>query len=131
MSQIFPPGALELRTQLARRLAMAGCRPNPDDILITNGCQEALAIALKIFCRPGDAVAVEAPSYYGLLEVLEQQQLRALPIPTDPGNGISLDALEAALRSAEVRACAVTPVASTPLGVTLSDDKKQALIALI
>ncbi|MGN8159465.1 PLP-dependent aminotransferase family protein [Salinisphaera sp. RV14] len=130
MSQAFPPGAIELRTELARRLAMAGCRLDPDDLLITNGCQEAMAIALKMLCRQGDVVAVEAPTYYGLLEVLEQQQLRALPIPSDPSQGLALDQLELAFRTREVRACVVTPVASNPLGVTLSDERKQALVAL-
>ncbi|MFB4202656.1 Histidinol-phosphate aminotransferase [wastewater metagenome] len=131
MSQAFPPGAVELRTAVARRLAMSGCRLDPDGILITNGCQEAMAIALKTLCRPGDVVAVEAPTYYGLLEVLEQQQLRALPIPADPSQGISLEALDRALQTGDVRACVVTPVASNPLGVTLSDERKQALVDLV
>ncbi|MES1955653.1 PLP-dependent aminotransferase family protein [Salinisphaera hydrothermalis] len=131
MTQAFPPGAIELRTALAKRLALAGCRLDPDDMLITNGCQEAMAIALQLLCRPGDVVAVEAPTYYGLLEVLEQQQLRALPIPSDPKTGISLDALEQALGTGEARACVVTPVAANPLGVTLSDERKQKLAALV
>lgn len=131
MAQAFPPGTPELRSELAKRLTLSGCRLEPDDLLITNGCQEAMAIALKILCRPGDVVAVEAPTYYGLLELLEQQQLRALPIPSDPSDGISLDALERSLRTREIRACVVTPVASNPLGVTLSDERKHALIDLI
>jgi DNA-binding transcriptional MocR family regulator len=66
-------------------------------ILITNGCQEALSIALQSVAKSGDIIAIESPTFYGLLQAIESLGMQALEIPTDPQHGISLAALELAL----------------------------------
>ncbi|MBL4570280.1 MAG: PLP-dependent aminotransferase family protein [Alcanivorax sp.] len=127
----FPPGAPELCTQIARRLAGLQCDVMPEDVLITNSCQESVAIALKLTTKPGDTVAIESPTYYGLLQVIESLGLKALEIPTDPEDGISLEALTLALERWSVSACVVVSNFSNPLGVQLSDTRKQALLKLL
>ena len=92
----FPPGSPELRRQIARRMLEAGCRVSPDDIVITSGCQEALILALRAVAKKGDVVAIESPSFYGLLQAIESLGMQALEIPTDPATGISLEALAGA-----------------------------------
>ena len=72
----------------------SGCLLHPDDVLITTGCQEALSIALRTLTQPGDVVAVDSPSFYGTMQILQANGLKALEIPTDPRTGISLEALE-------------------------------------
>ena len=64
-----------------------------DEIVITCGCTEALNLSLRAVCRPGELVAVESPTYFGILQVLQSHGLRALEIPTHPVTGISLEAL--------------------------------------
>lgn len=128
MSYEFPPGAPELRAQLARRLAGLQCQVSADDVLVTNSCQESMTIALRMLTRPGDTVAVESPTYYGLLQVIESLGLKALEIPTDPATGISLDALDMALERWPVSACILVSNFSNPLGVCMSDERKQALL---
>jgi len=127
----FPPGALELRTQIARRLAGLQCAVMPADVLITNSCQESITIALKLLTHPGDTVALESPTYYGLLQVIESLGLKALEIPTDPVTGISLVALEQALERWPIAACVLIPNFSNPLGVCLSDQHKQDVLRLL
>lgn len=127
----FPPGAVELRTELARRLAQLQCRVTPDQVLITNSCQESVSIALRLLTKPGDTVAIESPTYYGLLQVIEGLGLKALEIPTDPVHGISVEALTLALERWPVAACVLIPNFSNPLGVCLSDERKQALLRLL
>ncbi|MCG8394077.1 MAG: PLP-dependent aminotransferase family protein [Pseudomonadales bacterium] len=127
----FPPGAPELCTQIARRLAGLQCAVSPEQVLITNSCQESVAIALKMITSPGDTVAIESPTYYGLLQVIESLGLKALEIPTDPEAGISLDALTLALERWDVSACVVVSNFSNPLGVRMSDERKQALLRLL
>ena len=127
----FPPGAPELCTQIARRMAALQCPSRPEQVLVTNSCQESVAIALKLVTQPGDTVAIESPTYYGLLQVIESLGLKALEIPTDPETGISLDALTLALERWKVSACVVVSNFSNPLGVCLSDERKQALLALL
>lgn len=127
----FPPGAPELRTQIARHLASLQCDISPEQVLITNSCQESVAIALKQITKPGDVVVLESPIYYGLLQVVEALGLKALEIPTDPEQGVSLGALELALEKWPVAACVMVPNFSNPLGVCLSDERKQALLQLL
>lgn len=127
----FPPGAPELRTHIARHLAGLQCNVSPDQVLITNSCQESIAIALKQITQPGDIVVLESPTYYGLLQVVESLGLKALEIPTDPQEGISLGALELALESWPIAACVLVPSFSNPLGTCLSDERKQTLLGLL
>lgn len=127
----FPPGYPGLRQQLARRLSEWGCRVHPDEIIITNGCQEALALALRAITSPGDVVALESPCYYSLLQLLETLGLKALEIPTHPRDGLSLEALQLALEQWPVKVCIAVPSFSNPLGYCMSDERKQELVALL
>lgn len=127
----FPPGQIELRRQIARRMSELGCPTDPDTIVITNGCQEALGLALRALTQPGDVVAVESPTFYGLLQVIEALGLKALEIPTHPHDGIAIEALEFALEQWPVRACIATPNFSNPLGSCMSVGRKRALVELL
>lgn len=126
----FARGNLELRQQIAKRMAQLGCQLNVDDIVITNGCQEALLLTLKALTVPGDFIAIESPSYYGLMQIIEHMGLQAIEIPTDPVTGISLDALQLAMEHWSIKACLVVSNFSNPLGASLSDQNKKALASL-
>ncbi|GHB10365.1 aminotransferase-like domain-containing protein [Modicisalibacter luteus] len=123
-------GSLKLRQQIVRLATTSGCLLHPDDVLITTGCQEALAIALRTLTSPGDVVAVDSPSFYGTMQILKANGLKAMEIPTDPRDGISLEALELALEQWPVRAIQVTPTCNNPLGYTMPEVKKRALVRL-
>lgn len=128
---MMPPGAPELRQQIARRMSESGGPIPADDIVITTGCQEALSLALRAVTRPGDVVAVESPAFYGLLHVMESLGLEALEIPSHPREGMALDALGFALERWPVKACVVVPNFSNPLGFLMPDANKRALINLL
>ncbi|GHE20195.1 PLP-dependent aminotransferase family protein [Halomonas urumqiensis] len=123
-------GSLALRQQVVRLAAASGCLLHPDDVLITTGCQEALSIAIRATTSPGDVVVVDSPSFYGTLQILKANGLKALEIPTDPRTGISLEALELALEQWPVKAIQVTPTCNNPLGYTMPEARKAALVAL-
>lgn len=119
-----------LSHQLARR-SLAFEQPYAaDDIIITNGCMEALTLALRSVSKPGDAIAVESPTYYGTLLLLEAHQRRVVEVPAHPEDGISLSALEQVFQQKRVAACMVATNAQNPLGFTMSAVRKQALVAL-
>ncbi|WP_238139670.1 aminotransferase-like domain-containing protein [Roseateles aquatilis] len=125
-----PRGLVALRVALARLALDARIQLGPDQILITHGCTEALGISLRAVTQPGDAVAVESPTYYGLLQILESLGLRALEIPTSPHTGLSVEALEAAAaREPRLKAVVVVPNLQNPLGAVMPDAAKQALLA--
>ncbi len=128
---MMPPGAPELRRQIARRMSESGSSVSADDVVITTGCQEALSLALRAVTEPGDIVAVESPTFYGLLHVLESLGLEALEIPSHPRDGIVLDTLAFALDRWPVKACVLSPNYSNPLGCCMSDEAKRALVRLL
>ncbi|MFM9270382.1 PLP-dependent aminotransferase family protein [Halomonas elongata] len=119
-----------LRQQVARLATSSGCLLHPDDVVITTGCQEALAIALRMLAAPGDVVAVDSPSFYGAMQILEAHGLKVMEIPTDPRRGISLEALELALDQWPIRAIQITPTCNNPLGYTMPESRKRELVRL-
>lgn len=127
----MPPGLPKLRQQIARRMALMGCETNPEDVLITNGCQEAIYLSLKCVTKPGDVVAVESPTYYGLLQVLDSLGLKALEIPSHSSTGLSVDALQLAFEQWPVKACVFVPNYANPLGSIMPDTQKRALLNLL
>ncbi|MEG1768600.1 MAG: GntR family transcriptional regulator, partial [Comamonas sp.] len=70
----------DFQQAMARRALASGIRVAPVDVLATTGNSEAVALALAAVCAPGDMVAVESPTYYGLLQVVESLQLQGLEI---------------------------------------------------
>ncbi|RKP47824.1 PLP-dependent aminotransferase family protein [Pararobbsia silviterrae] len=127
----LPPGNEHLRRQIALRYVGAGIASPIDNIVVTNGALEALNLSLMAVTRPGDIVAVESPGFYAALQAIERLDLRALEIPVDPVTGLDLDALAAALDKHPVRACWFMTNFQNPTGVTLTDDKKRALVELL
>jgi DNA-binding transcriptional MocR family regulator len=127
----LPPGLESLRVQIAQRSVHAGCTLAPDDIVITTGGTEAIDLCLHAVCRPGDIVAIESPMYFGTLQLIEVHGLRALEIPTDPREGISLDALQFAIEHNPIKAVLTISNFSNPLGSQIPEEKKKELVRLL
>ncbi|MDI3384119.1 PLP-dependent aminotransferase family protein [Xenophilus aerolatus] len=119
------------REAMAKRALRAGMTLSPDEVLPTNGCIEALNLALRAVAQPGDTVAVESPTFYGLLQVLESLGMRALEIPTSPQTGLSVEALEMAIGAyGNIKAVVVVPHLQNPLGSVMPDAHKERLVRL-
>jgi DNA-binding transcriptional MocR family regulator len=126
-----PHGCPELRSELAKRMLDAGCSIAPDQLVITNGANEAIYLCLQALTQPGDTVAVESPTYFTMLEALKNLHLKALPLPTHPREGISLSHLEAALSTGTLKAVLLVSNFSNPLGCCMADRKKKRLMELL
>ncbi|SFN28659.1 aminotransferase-like domain-containing protein [Marinobacter pelagius] len=125
------PGKESFRRQIAQRMAAIGVPVTPDDILATNGAQEAIILALRAVTQPGDIVAVESPSFPGILQALEVVGLRVIEIPTHPSEGLSLEGLELALEQWPLKACVVVTNHSNPMGARMSDERKKQLVSML
>lgn len=124
-------GNVTFRQVVARRALNAGIRIGADDVVVTHGCIEALNLALRAVAQAGDTIAVESPTYFGLLQTLESLGMRALEIPTSPQTGISIEALELAIQTyGNIKAVVVVPTLQNPLGCIMPDSHKERLVAL-
>lgn len=124
-------GNPELRRLIAARANTQGIGVRHEELVISNGAMEALNLCLGVLTRPGDSVLIESPCFYAALQAIERYDLRAVEVRTDPRDGVDLDALEHALRRHRPRACWLMTSFQNPLGCSMSDDKKRALVDLL
>jgi DNA-binding transcriptional MocR family regulator len=120
-----------LRQEIVRHYAQLGCALHEDELTITNGCMEALNLAVRAVARAGDTIAVESPTYFGFLQIYESLGLKVLEVPTHPRDGLVVEALQERLAGRggrAIRACVVIGNFSNPSGATLSDARKQQLV---
>jgi DNA-binding transcriptional MocR family regulator len=127
----LPPGSVELRRQIARRYLKFGTNVSAEEIVITGGALEALNLSLQVLTRPGDAIAIEAPAFYGCLQAVEMQGLKAVEIPTNSRDGVDLAALAQAIDRQGIRACWLMTTFQNPLGATMPEAKKRELVELL
>ncbi|MBF0572835.1 MAG: PLP-dependent aminotransferase family protein [Desulfamplus sp.] len=127
----MPPGNVKLRTQIARLMMRAGCTLTPDDIIITNGATEAVFLALRTLCKPGDTLIIGTPIYFNFLQLIQSLGIRVLEIPMSPVDGINPDAVESAVEQHKVQACMVISNFNNPLGNCMPDKQKQRLLDVL
>ena len=125
------PGNEALRRQIALRYLADGMPVHTDEIVITNGALEALNLCLSAVTRPGDSVVVESPTFYAALQALERMGLQAIEVPTHPREGIDLTALEHAISRHKPKACWLMTTFQNPLGSSMPEAKKKALVELL
>ncbi|MBK1882276.1 PLP-dependent aminotransferase family protein [Luteolibacter pohnpeiensis] len=124
------PGRNELRASVSRRLLSAGVKIGAGKILTTQGATEAIALSLMATTKPGDLVAVESPTYFGILQMLNDMGLQALEVPVDARNGFDLETFKNLLERFPVTACIVQPSYQNPVGSCMSDQAKAELVQL-
>lgn len=127
----MPPGSEVLRREICKRMLEAGATLAPHEVMTTCGGTEALMLCLRAVTRPGDAVAVETPTYFGVLHAMDELGLRAVEIPVHETTGLDLDALERALNEERLAACVVVPNFSNPCGALMPDANKARLARLL
>ena len=81
-----------LRERIALELAALGLDATPDRVLVLSGSQQGIDLVGKLFVDAGTPVAVESPTFFGILQAIEVRGLRALEIPSSPHTGMSLEA---------------------------------------
>lgn len=124
-------GNVLLRRQIARQAFNWGGTPAEDDIVVTAGAVEALSLCVKAITEPGDAIAIESPTYFAIFQVMESHGLKVVEIPTDPVTGIDLDYLEQAIPRFDIKACLFVNNFNNPLGSCMPDDRKKKLVDML
>lgn len=129
-------GVPQLRRQIGQRLLGCGLSSETEDLIITNGCLDAIQLCLRAVAKPGDIVIIESPTFTCYLQLIEELGLLALEIPADPQTGIDLGLLEEALfngawRRNRVAACLLNPSFHNPLGFEMPADRREQLVEML
>ena len=122
-------GHLPLRAWLAERLTASGAEVDPDDVLITNGAQQAIELVFHTFLERGDTVVLEEPTYTGVLSVVGSIGARAVPVPVD-GEGLRPDLLAIALERHRPRLLYVQPTFHNPTTAVMGEARRREILAL-
>lgn len=118
-----------LREAICRISADRGIDCTPDDVVITSGSQQSLDILARALINPGDIVVVERPTYLAALQVFQLAEAQFKSVGTD-GEGMIVDELEELVKQTPIKAVYIVPTFGNPSGVTLSDARRQQLVAL-
>jgi GntR family transcriptional regulator/MocR family aminotransferase len=119
-------GLPALRTALGQYLRRARAVV-PEDLVLTHGSQEAIALVGQSLLGPGDAVAVEEPGYPPAWAAFRAAGATVVPVPVD-AHGLSIDHLKEVLERHPVRLVYVTPTHQYPTTVSLSGIRRDELL---
>jgi 2-aminoadipate transaminase len=121
-------GYRPLRELVAERCSRYGIQVEADNILFTNGSQQALDLIGKVFVNPGDHILVERPTYLGGLQAWNAYQAEYVAADLDE-HGYVIQSVEQQIRTGPKFIYAL-PNFQNPSGVTMSVERRQALIIL-
>src|SRR5579859_1082508 len=124
-------GNPELRKQIARLSFNGGGALSEDDVVVTAGCMEALNLCLMATAQPGDAVAIESPTYFGIFRAMENLGLKVVEVPTRPETGVDLDYLEQSIHRFNIKACLFVTNFNNPIGSCMPDENKKGLVDML
>ena len=125
----FDNGYAPLRTTITHMLASQGITAHPDQVLVTAGSQQGLALVCQLLLRPGDVVLAEKPTYNLALELFQTLGLRVVGVSMD-SDGMCVDAVEPLLQQYQPKLIYTIPNFQNPTGACLSGARRRHLIAL-
>jgi GntR family transcriptional regulator/MocR family aminotransferase len=128
-NEIEPLGHPPLRAAVARALGARGIACSPDQVLVTDGAQQAFDLIARALVEPGDAVALEQPGWFGAALAFRAAGADLLGVAVD-GEGLRVADLERLVRVRRPKLVVATPAVQMPTGVALSDARREALLAL-
>ncbi|STV90667.1 transcriptional regulator [Klebsiella michiganensis] len=123
-SYSLPPGRADLRRKIAARAAQWGALFGVDDLIITAGATQALRLALRAVCQPGDAVAIEQPAYFAR-SAAGRSGSEGVTDPHRPIEGLLLAPLEEAIQRHRPAAVLASPTVQNPLGASMPVARKR------
>lgn len=119
-------GYMPLREWIAQEMATRGIAAKAADILVTNGSQQVLDLAGKLFLNRGDVVLTENPTYLAAVQAFQVQEARFVAVPTDE-QGLIPEALPELIRQHQPKFLYTIPNFQNPTGTTLAAARRPVL----
>jgi DNA-binding transcriptional MocR family regulator len=125
----MPLGLPALRDALARHLSARGLPTKEEQVLITNGAQNAIGLAASLLLSPGDEAIVEDPTYPGALDLFGAARVRFVPVsPAAEADGV--ERIAAALRRPRAKLLYLLPTFHNPTGAVLAERPRREIARL-
>jgi len=124
-----PLGLRELRRAIAGHVTRWGLPTREEQVLVTAGAQQAMALVAALYLRRGDTVAIEDPTHIGSMDVFHGIGARMLPVPVGK-DGVRLDALRHTLATEQPRLISLVPTFQNPTGTVLTESARRRVARL-
>ncbi|MEY9973576.1 GntR family transcriptional regulator of abcA and norABC [Lysinibacillus sp. RC46] len=123
-----PQGNETLRNTITKHVKKSrGIETNPSSILITSGAQQALHLVVQCLLKPGDAIAIEDPSYNYNLPIFKSVGIQVHYLPVDK-DGMNPEDLQLLYKKHRIKMIFLNPYFQNPTGSLLNNKKKEAIL---
>jgi 2-aminoadipate transaminase len=129
LSYLPAEGLFELREQIAARGRAYGYAQDADEVVVTSGAQQAIALCAHATLEPGDVAVIESPTFMGMMTATRGTRARVIGVPVDE-DGFDVDALERLLARHEVKLVGLQTACQNPTGRNLSEERRVRLAEL-
>jgi 2-aminoadipate transaminase len=129
LAYLNPQGLFELREQIAARGRKYGYAEDADEIVVTSGAQQAIALVARATLEPGDVAVIESPTFIGMMTAMRGTGARVIGVPVDE-DGFDVDGLERLLARHEVKLVGLQTACQNPTGSNLSEERRRRLAEL-
>jgi 2-aminoadipate transaminase len=129
LSYLPAQGLYDLREQIAARGRAYGYAQDADEVVITSGAQQGIALCAQAVLEPGDVAVIESPTFIGMMTALRGTRARVIGVPVDE-DGFDVDALERLLARHEVKLVGLQTACQNPTGRNLSEERRTRLAEL-
>jgi 2-aminoadipate transaminase len=129
LSYLPTEGLFELREGYAARGRKYGWAEDPDEIVVTSGAQQAIALSAQAILEPGDVAVIESPTFIGMMTALRATGARVIGVPVDE-HGMDVDGLERLLARHEVKLVGLQSACQNPTGRSISEERRLRLAEL-
>ena len=121
-----PAGLPRLRERIAQRYSDAGIPTIAHNIVVTTGSQQGLSLAASLLVSPGEAVAIEQPTYFVALDVFRNLGTRLHAFAP----GFTDRSLQQEMATSSFRALYCIPTFQSPTGHVMSEHARRTLLNL-
>ena len=122
-----PLGLPELRAAIASHLGRSGLPTEAEQVLVTSGAQQAIALVANLLVEAGDAVVLEDPTYPGAIDAFASFGARLTGVPVG-SHGLEAEALREAVSRTSPRVVYLMPTCHNPIGDVLGESARGALM---
>src|SRR3546814_335870 len=124
-----PAGIPALRRAIAERMTIEGLATAPEQIVVTAGAQQGIALLTMLLVRPGEVVLAEQTTWPGLADTVKRAGGRVIGVPMDE-HGVLVDELAAHVERFRPAFIGLNPHHHNPTGTRLSEGRRREVAEL-